>query len=125
MREIKFRIWIKDVDIMMYSLHYIYQETGKLYFLHKNDKGELELFEFNDEPILMQYTGFKDQNGKPIYEGDIIEFDKKEWGGDDNIHVVEWDDENGAWSWGGGLTSDMCYRTVIGNIYENKSLLNE
>lgn len=71
-----------------------------------------------------QYTGKKDCKGTEIYDGDIIEFDVREWGDDkSNIHVVSWDDEDGRWSWGGGLTSDMEYRTVIGNIHENPELI--
>lgn len=60
-----------------------------------------------------------------IFEGDIIEFDREEWGGDDNIHLVSWDNKEGRWSWGGGSTSDMEFRKVIGNIYQNAELLEE
>lgn len=68
---------------------------------------------------LMEFTGFKDCQSNDIYEGDIIEFDRVEWGGNDNIHVVSWDGEDGSWNWGGGHTRDMGYRTVIGNIHQH------
>lgn len=71
---------------------------------------------------LLQFTGKKDSKGVEIYDGDIIEFYEREWGGKDNIHVVSWDEYNAEWSWGGGSTGDMEYRTVIGNIYENPEL---
>ena len=69
-----------------------------------------------------EYTTKKDFNGKEIYDGDIIEFDRKEWGGDDNIHIVSWNQRCAEWSWGGGGDDDMEWRTVIGNIYENPEL---
>jgi uncharacterized phage protein (TIGR01671 family) len=117
MRELKFRAWdtakkewiAKDFDIMGEVMM-----SGQLF--------DRRVEEFNDVEV-MQYTGLKDKNGKEIYEGDIIGFDEKEWGGKDNIHIVSWDDKDGSWSWGGGVTSDMEWREVIGNIYENPGLL--
>ena len=70
-----------------------------------------------------QWTGQVDRDNNNIYNNDIIEFDPEEWGGDNNIHLVSWDNANAEWSWSGGLTSDMCFRTVIGNIHMNKNLL--
>lgn len=76
-----------------------------------------------------QCTGYgcQDKNNivQKVFEGDIFEFDKNEWGGDGNIHVVSWDAENAAWCFGGGtIRGDMGFRTLIGNIHDNPELLS-
>lgn len=120
MREIKFRVWDKSNNRIQYQ-----STDGRM-------DGQLDwevwgkfLNDMSSDLVLMQYTGIKDKNGKEIYEGDIVDFDKKEWGGDDNVHIVSWDSENGEWSWGGGVTGDMHFRKIIGNIYENPELLKQ
>jgi len=69
-----------------------------------------------------EFTGRIDCVGKEIFDKDFIEFNKREWGGNDNIHQVSWDNKNSEWCWGGGSASDMEWRTVIGNPYENPEL---
>lgn len=78
-----------------------------------------------DTKTVGQYTGEKDAEGKEVYDKDVVEFDRNEWRGDDNIHLVSWNDEDVGWSFGGGTgKSDMRFRKVIGNIIDNPELLN-
>ena len=71
-REIKFRVWDKDLKRIRYlntEHDFIrFDSLGQGYYENmQTGLGEW----FSD---LMQYTGLKDKNGKEIYEGDIIEF---------------------------------------------------
>ena len=67
MKEIKFRVWDNDLEIMSYS------DTD--IFITFSDDGICIGYEIDDEIDdyeLMQYAGCKDKNNKEIYEGDIV-----------------------------------------------------
>ena len=122
MRKIKFRAWDKENEKMMKvsSLHLENKEISV------KENGTFHLFRMQD---LMQYTGLKDKNGKEIYEGDILFFR------DENMkYIVVWQDaafiiksieirkysEKMCWL----DDTEICCE-IVGNIYENKKLLEE
>jgi hypothetical protein len=118
MRSLKFRMWDNVLKVM-----YTPELDAEITNLWETPNFKGGVFEPREGIKIMQFTGKYDCKGTPIYEGDIIEFDRKEWGGDDNIFTVEWDEDNAEWSWGGGCIGDMDWRTVIGNIWQHDYLL--
>ena len=87
MREIKFRVWSNDGQMM----HYF----DLVNYMQSNEMGQEDLVPTLDieKTPLMQFTGLKDKNGVEIYEGDIIRgdrypfWDKRE---PNYVAVVEW-----------------------------------
>lgn len=109
MKKLKFRAWMNNSS-MIYSDSYIDLE----YFFNACKKG-----------IIQQFTGMHDKNGDEIYDGDILQ-------SPNSIQKVYF--ENGCF----GLKSNihnksnphplfkmnMTYWKVIGNIYQDKKLIN-
>lgn len=89
---------------------------------------------FTKQGTIGQYTGLQDKNGKDIYEGDILGTDKRiiGWvkGGVrgycyDVVYINHPAGEK-RWSLYGTIHHDFNGKIkVIGNIYDNKELLEE
>lgn len=120
-REIKFRT--------------LYLGTRLVYSYNMGNENQLASFFscYVDAPeTLMQYTGFKDSDGKEIYEGDLIRFYDK------FLYEVRYEDAKfvcynrsrgmDCYKWGNlHRFFDPDFKgydiQIIGNIYENPELL--
>ena len=136
MRDIKFRAWDKQTKqlyqvqtLQFYSPNQTVDAcwTNGVDFDGESTLGEPELNNLNNL-VLMQYTGLKDKKGVEIYEGDILFHPLQ---GRRKVYypyserVASYglrDIDNG---FGSTLQDSHAVWEVIGNIYENKDLLED
>ena len=125
-REIKFRAWLKE-DKKMENVKTMDFTDKTIRCLKKNEFINAYLLRrvSFDDVELLQYTGVKDKNGKEIYEGDIIICKY----GPQIAMEVKWVDEGfrtlGKYDGDNYVGFVKNNAEVIGNIYENKNLLEE
>ena len=117
----RFRAWLKE-DKEMIDVDEMHFKNGELDFI---ENGITWMYKKSDI-VLMQSTGFKDKNGKEIFEGDIVDSEDGILSG-----VVEFRPDLGMWT-----NSLLRYnnferlcciansREIIGNIWENGELLD-
>ena len=134
MREIKFRVWLKE-DKKMENVKTMDFTDKTIRCLKKNEFINAYLLRrvSFDDVELMQYTGLKDKNGKEIYEGDIIEYKfpyDRRLNHISPVKFLETETSFGVKDRYGNeiplymITTNNFFE-VIGNIYENKNLLEE
>ncbi len=128
MRPIEFKAWDENTKEM-----YFPDGIGKdcCNISYNNSlcyrSGEWVVYEGNRKisPLLMQYTGLKDKNGKKIFEGDYV----NSYQNDYEPTLVYWDDDLAAFVTDNYhstlLLSDSIDKNieVIGNKFSNPELL--
>lgn len=128
----KFRAWHNELGRMM-SISYMWFNVDSLEEIGLDDAVTNDYITVSpDEIELMQSTGLKDKNGKEIFEGDILGIETDE--GILNVNIF-WDDKHALFMFESEihnekellaeLVEDNTYPfEIIGNIYENKELLD-
>lgn len=120
MREREFKAWIKSKKKMI--------NVSQINFTRKNVSDEFFNYYNFDDIELIEYIGREDENGVPIYEGDIVER-KYNCGTYIERAIVKYSEERVGFYFD-GFDYDLLINfgrnlKVIGNIYEKHELLEE
>lgn len=128
-REIKFRAWINDYQRMIQISHMQEADQGVMYYF--TDSERMGFYDLDDpENALMQFTGFYDCEGIPIYEGDLVSV-YPTYDGWEAVREITFDE--GGWHVYADEYIMPLYRLidgpqeskvkVLGNKYQNPELL--
>jgi len=135
MKEIKFRLWDKEKNRMIYPVYQsrALKNQARHECLHLYPDSSCSLFDNDKEDMIfaiqpdetnriMQFTGLKDNNGKEIYEGDIVSIIIN------NVNKGKYEIKWNEYKWypfseGIPPIYTGTKLEVIGNIYENPDLL--
>jgi uncharacterized phage protein (TIGR01671 family) len=141
-REIKFRAWDKEEKKMWfantenknneklnlsYKMNLMLTMNGEIRICHWYNNFDNNLSMFGDSRYeLMQFIGFKDNNFKEIYEGDIIHHKDSDTREIDGVitfikgaYGIE--TKEGFWTFNALIGQDT-EMYIVGNIFENPEL---
>ena len=113
MREIKSRGYQEALGYFVHGSYFV-DEKGEHWIIR--DDG-FKYYIWNPKTI-GQYTGLKDKLGTEIYEGDILQWDEKEWGAPYK-EVVKWDYD--LLSMRENDWKNHC--EIIGNVHQNPEIV--
>jgi uncharacterized phage protein (TIGR01671 family) len=153
MRPIKFRIWDKLANQLVYLdkillVNYTFNGSPNGFELSFDGFGKRgcanKWLRKPEDYIIQQFTGLKDKNGIEVYEGDIIKYIRFKWKLPNhpknnknliNIFEIYYDNKEYMFKRKGKICSGnlrfedsrakKCEIKIIGNIFENKELLEK
>ena len=119
----KYRLWCKDKNEWEKDSWVILPNGNLMWVEYGNLVGGV----YMKNHVLVKSTGFKDIEGKEIYEGDIIRY----WDNFDErykLAIIKFNKgsfimTNDRINWNIGVTNKDDKIKIVGNIYENKDLI--
>jgi uncharacterized phage protein (TIGR01671 family) len=120
MRKRKYKAWDKYIKRF---------DNGNIGYIDLQQEYDVLVFDYEEDRFeMVEYIGLEDDNGKEIFEGDIIKvagyYDGDYWMEEDNYLVVfecgSFHGKNFKW---GYMDLDMSGIVIIGNMFENPELM--
>lgn len=125
----RFRVWHNELGRMM-SIKNMWFQDSRIEELELNDAVMNDhITAYPDEIELMQSTGLKDKNNQEIFEGDIVDYKGRKavvkWHGSYASFIYRFVDElkERVSEWH-PLFLAYYHFEILGNIYDNKDLLD-
>ena len=131
---LRFRAWLKKEQKMDNEIDHISWLEDELYCIGDG----ITYMVSAEDLVLMQSTGLRDKNGKEIFEGDIVRTTRFLGRADEIGGFYEYEKDylgvvkvlEGSWVIDTGsdavnLWSEIDENEVLGNIYENRGLLED
>lgn len=123
----RYRAW-DTTNKEMFKDTFSITESGQVVVVEQEDVMCPPDYVFVDNLVIMQSTGIKDKNGKEVFEGDIVKMAKDVYSEPTYYEVVRHrggayrleSKQHGCELW---LRNADC--EVVGNVYENKELLED
>lgn len=123
----KYRAW-DSAKKEMFKDTFAITESGQVVVVEQESVASSPDYVFVDHLVIMQSTGLADKNGKEIFEGDIVKMSKDVYSESTYYEVVRHyggayrldSKQHGCELW---LRHTDC--EVVGNVYENRELLED
>lgn len=114
MREIKFRVWLKDCETLNpYAIYFDLESISQGSIMARDSEWH---YLVNLKESIEQYTGLKDIDGEDIYEGDTLIYLELE---PEYRNIEEVSMIRGSWQTDSCFGEDFRYCKLVGNIHEN------
>ena len=127
----RYRAW-DNVKKEMFKDTFAITESGQVVVVEQEDVMCPPDYVFVDNLVIMQSTGLKDKNGKEIFEGDVVRQVRTQPTTENEVIIGVVTMLEGAWlimndceQLASDLWSETDENEIIGNIYENKDILED